>query len=456
MATSQDPQNLPSLKNANEVASLFGTLGYTVVGQSLDVTHLELPPSLESHLYAVHCLAEYLQGSARQVILLFEIRSSKLSSKLSLGTLMQKIARQLAKRPEYYLLLATVDGYHNLHVTCSYGTGKPDQLSFVINCQDLSYQDRNRLRNLAPKGSVRQSQKQVGQLIQQVAAEQREEQKDSFRKEGLGLYLSKIGRYHLLCQAEEVTLFRQMAAFPDTDLAARARRKLIQHNLRLVVSIAKRFQGHGIELDDLIQEGNIGLMQAIEKFDYARGTRLSTYATWWIRQAISRAIAQKSRLIRLPAHVWEKITSLKKRAQLLSQKLGRTPTVMEVASTTEFTAEQVQQLLSSCTGTVCLSLEAPISNTDAKLEDRLLDEVNTPEQQLNTLERKEYLYTLLQQLKPRELQVIILRHGLENNKEHTLAEIGRLINVTRERVRQIENKAFRTLICKVRPVRRNR
>jgi RNA polymerase primary sigma factor len=456
MATSLDLQPLPSLRNAHEVASLFGSLGYTVVEQSLDITHLELPPSLESQLHAVHCLAEYRQGSARQVVLLFEIRLTDPSYKRSLGSLMQKIARQLAKRPEYYLLLATVDGYRNLHVTCSQRADKPGPFSFRIHCQDLSYQDRNRLQKLVPKVSVRQSQKQVSQLIQRVAVEQREEQRTSLRTDGLGLYLSKIGRYPLLSQAEEVTLFRQMAVFADTDQAALARRKLIQHNLRLVVSIAKQFQGRGLELEDLIQEGNIGLTQAIEKFDYARGNRLSTYATWWIRQAITRAIAQQGRLIRLPVHVWEKITILKKRAQMLSQELGRTPTVMEVAATTELTAEQVQKLVSSHRGTVCLSLEAPILNTEAKLEDRLLDEVNTPEQQLKALERKEYLYKLLEQLKPRQQQVIILRFGLEGHEEHTLAEIGRILNVTRERVRQIEKRAFRTLICQVHSVRRNR
>ncbi|MCJ2544438.1 sigma-70 family RNA polymerase sigma factor [Thermostichus vulcanus] len=448
MATQLELQDLQSIKTASEVAHLFGSLGYALIAQPLDVAVLELPAQLSERLRAAYVLVEYHQGYSRQVVLLFEVNPGS----MGLGVLMHRLARRLAQRPESYILLATVDDYRSLHVTSS--VGAKSVYSFQINCQDPSYQELNWIRNLGLRGeSLPANQKRQHQMAKYAASQQKEAGRVAHQdlQDSLGSYLRKIGRYPLLTQAEEITLFRQMTVFAGTHRAVQAQKKLITHNLRLVASIAKQYQGQGLDLLDLIQEGNLGLIRAIKKFDYARGTRLSTYATWWIRQAIRRALDNQSHLIRLPNHVWEKIRALKKVAHQLSQNLGRTPTVEELALASNLSPDEIRQMLDWSRGTGFL--DAPLfTHEEASLLESLQDQSQSPAKIWEAMDLRASVQKLLSLSTQREQQVLILRFGLGGNEPHSLAEIGRLLSLSRERVRQIEAKGLlklRRYLCNI-------
>ena len=254
------------------------------------------------------------------------------------------------------------------------------------------------------------------------------------------MYLKEIGKVPLLSAEEEVELAKRMA---DGD--EEAKKRLAEANLRLVVSIAKRYVGRGMLFLDLIQEGNLGLIKAVEKFDYTKGYKFSTYATWWIRQAITRAIADQARTIRIPVHMVETINKLIRTSRHLLQQNGREPTPEEIAAEMEIPVERVAEIQKIAQDPV--SLETPIGEEDdSHLEDFIQDE-DTPAPQDSaayTLLR-EQLEEVMETLTPREAKVLKLRFGLEDGKARTLEEVGREFMVTRERIRQIEAKALRKL-----------
>ena len=254
------------------------------------------------------------------------------------------------------------------------------------------------------------------------------------------MYLKDIGRVPLLSAEEEVELARRMQ-----DGEEAAKKRLSEANLRLVVSIAKRFVGRGMLFLDLIQEGNLGLMKAVEKFDYQRGFKFSTYATWWIRQAITRAIADQARTIRIPVHMVETINKLTRTQRLLLQDLGREPTPAEIAEKLGFTEERVCEIQKIAQDPV--SLETPIGEEeDSHLGDFIEDEKTiTPSDSVAAAMLKEQLFHVLDTLTPREEKVLRLRYGIDDGKPRTLEEVGKEFNVTRERIRQIEAKALRKL-----------
>ena len=254
------------------------------------------------------------------------------------------------------------------------------------------------------------------------------------------MYLKDIGQVPLLSTEEEADLARRAREGDEA-----AKRRLSEANLRLVVSIAKRYVGRGLLFLDLIQEGNIGLMRAVEKFDYEKGFKFSTYATWWIRQAITRAIADQSRPIRLPVHVVETIHRMTRESRRLLQELGRDPTPEELAVALELPVERVREIQRIAQDTV--SLETPIGEEeDTQLEDFIVDETAmTPSDSVEATMRKELLLDVLNTLTPREEKVLRLRYGLDDGKVRTLEEVGKEFNVTRERIRQIEAKALRKL-----------
>ncbi len=253
-------------------------------------------------------------------------------------------------------------------------------------------------------------------------------------------YLKEIGRVPLLTAQQEADLARAAQAGDDD-----ARRALSEANLRLVVSVAKRYVGRGLPFLDLIQEGNLGLMKAAEKFEPERGFKFSTYATWWIRQSITRAIADQGRTIRIPVHLVENINRVKKTAGELLRKNGREPTVEEIAVQLDLEPDRVRELLQLAQDPI--SLETPVGEEeDAHLEDFIQDEeAGVPVDEAGRQLLRRELMNVLKSLTPREERVIALRFGLEDGRSRTLEELGREFNVTRERVRQIEAKALRKL-----------
>ncbi len=260
------------------------------------------------------------------------------------------------------------------------------------------------------------------------------------------MWLREIGKTPLLTPAEEVRLAKKIEERDrDPEGAEEAKRILIQANLRLVVSIAKKYAGRGLSFPDLIQEGNIGLMRAVEKFDYRKGYKFSTYATWWIRQAITRAIADQGRTIRIPVHMVETINRLIKTQGQLTQRLGRDPTVEEIAAEMELPPERVAEIQRIAPEP--LSLETPIGEEeDSHLADFVEDQeaLSPSEAATNTLLRRE-IEEALAKLTPRERDVIRMRFGLDDGMPRTLEEVGRHFKVTRERIRQIEAKALKKL-----------
>lgn len=272
--------------------------------------------------------------------------------------------------------------------------------------------------------------------------------------EGIGtedpvrMYLKEIGTVPLLSADEELRLAKKKA---EGDVAAKER--LIEANLRLVVSIAKRYTGRGMSFLDLVQEGNLGLIKGVEKFDYTKGYKLSTYATWWIRQSVTRALADQARTIRVPVHMVETINKMSKMQRKLTLELGYEPSVPELAQALDMSEEKVMEIMQIAREPA--SLETPIGEEDdSNLGDFVADSnAVTPEGNVESVMLREHIDTLLEDLKERERQVIVLRFGLEDGHPRTLEEVGKEFNVTRERIRQIEAKALRKLRNPVRSKR---
>ena len=254
------------------------------------------------------------------------------------------------------------------------------------------------------------------------------------------IYLKEIGRVPLLSMEEEKQLAERMTQ-GDTN----AKKRLCEANLRLVVSIAKKFVGRGMQFLDLIQEGNLGLLKAVEKFDYNKGFKFSTYATWWIRQAITRAIADQARTIRIPVHMVETITKVKKASSQLLHETGHDPTTEEIAERLEMPVERIQEIIRIAQDPV--SLETPIGEEeDSHLGDFIQDDdAPAPADAASLMLLKEQLNEVLSTLSDREARVLRLRFGLEDGRARTLEEVGKEFDVTRERIRQIEAKALRKL-----------
>jgi len=302
-----------------------------------------------------------------------------------------------------------------------------------------------------PEKKLDEIESLLGLGIEVSEAKQKKETADPLQKElasikGIGvddtvrMYLREIGKFPLLTSQEEVVLAKRIVA---GDM--RAKHKLVNSNLRLVVSIAKKYTGRGMLFLDLVQEGNLGLIRAVEKFDHRKGYKFSTYATWWIRQAITRAIADQARTIRIPVHMVETINRLRKTSRQLLQKLGRKPTDKEIAKKSRISVEKVREIIK--VSQVPLSLEMPIGDEDSsRLGDFVEDgSVQAPDEIVMQGLLHEDLENVMNTLTEREKTVLKLRFGIEDGHNRTLEEVGKVFNVTRERIRQIEAKALRKL-----------
>ena len=283
----------------------------------------------------------------------------------------------------------------------------------------------------------------------QIEVVQAEEDDDAVAEEveaqevstdALQLFLKDVGRVDLLTAAQEVELAKRIERGDH-----RAKQEMVEANLRLVVSIAKRYRNQGLPFLDLIQEGTIGLVRAAEKFDYRKGFKFSTYATWWIRQAVARALADKARTIRMPVHVVEKLNKIVRSERKLRAELGREPLSIEIARDLELTTDEVDQIRRTAQSPV--SLEKPVGDEEeSEFGHFITDEsVPLPEEAAEVTMRKETLEKILGQLSQRERRVLELRYGLNGEHPRTLDEVGRAFNVTRERIRQIENQSLKKL-----------
>jgi RNA polymerase primary sigma factor len=261
-----------------------------------------------------------------------------------------------------------------------------------------------------------------------------------FSADSLQLFLKDVGKVDLLTAAQEVELAKRIERGDHS-----AKQEMVEANLRLVVSIAKRYRNQGLPFLDLIQEGTIGLVRAVEKFDWRRGYKFSTYATWWIRQAVARALADKGRTIRMPVHVVEKLNRIARAERTLRADLGREPTLSEVAVSLELPFEEVEQLVRSAQSPI--SLEKPVGDEDGSQLGHFIsdDRAPLPEEAAEVTLRREALVRALSRLSERERRVVELRYGLNGGHPRTLDEVGRTLDVTRERIRQIENHALRKL-----------
>ena len=275
---------------------------------------------------------------------------------------------------------------------------------------------------------------------EELAGELKREESEASTEDSVRMYFKDIGKVDLLTAEEETALARRMAGGDEE-----ARQRMVEANLRLVVSIARRYVGRGMALQDLIQEGNMGLMKAVEKFDYSKGYKFSTYATWWIRQAITRAIADQGRTIRIPVHMVETINKVKRTSRQLLQELGRDPSAGEIAAEIHMPEEKIRDILQLSQGT--RSLDSPVGEEeDSHLGDFIPDEdTPAPGEAASFSLLREQLMEVLATLAPREEKVLRLRFGLEDGRTRTLEEVGREFHVTRERIRQIEAKALRKL-----------
>lgn len=294
---------------------------------------------------------------------------------------------------------------------------------------NMDSMDEDNGEGFSPGFSEEEEERETGDLLDGVRSS------DPIRE-----YLKEIGSIPLLSPEQELELAKRKTAGDE-----KAANQLVEANLRLVVSIAKRYAGRGMSFLDLVQEGNIGLIKAVEKFDYTKGYRLSTYATWWVKQSITRSLADQSRTIRLPVHMVEAVNKIRRAQRALSVELGREPTNGEVAKAVQMPEKRVTELLQASGDTV--SLETPVGDEDgSNLGDFVADDANaSTEEKAESIFLREEIEAMLQGLSPREREVITLRFGLKTGHPMTLEEVGKRFNVTRERIRQIETAALRKL-----------
>ncbi len=477
------PQDIQSISSIQGIVKLFKKLGYDAEAKPLDIEDLELSSSLTDLIKEANLIASCQDNL---LVLSLQFISSVTQKDSLFKYTLTRVIKGLSARPTSFIVLGTSD-YRKIGIAIYYVyldenfNSKVYSIISCFDCSQISYEVCNLLEALSIHGNSVDSLKSLFEKRSNFYGIVREYQVRESRKviDNLTLYLRQIGRIPLLRADEEIELGRQIndllylervrdrfidrlerepkyhewareVNMPLNAFLTRltngwnAKEKMVKSNLRLVVSIAKNYQYRDLDLLDLIQEGNLGLIRAAEKFDHTKGYKFSTYATWWIRQAITRAIADQSRIIRLPVHLYETISRIKKTTMLLSQERGRKPTEAEIATRMEMTIEKLRFIAKSAQ--LPISLETPIGKEeDSRLVDFIEFEGETPEDKVYQILLQEDLENVLGTLSPRERHVLRLRYGFDDGRMKTLEEIGQIFNVTRERIRQIEAKALKRL-----------
>ena len=481
-------EDIKRIKEPSSLAKLLNNLGYPTLCQAINIEDYSLQNTNQFPIKNGYLLADCNHNSSSLQVLLFVLEKENFASEATIRLRMRSISAKVCQQASEYLLFATVN-FRQLYVASPQRgfdkkwNVKVETETLFIDITNPDFYDRNWLEKLALKDSLKslnQTKHQVLRNANKVRASQTK--KEHFTEDSIRLYFQEISRIRLLRADEEIELSRKIQDLmyleqmreeiadecdfhPDdvreVDWAIkmgmplgefrkrlhsgrRAKDKMIQSNLRLVVSIAKKYINRGLDFQDLIQEGSLGLIRAAEKFDCRKGYKFSTYATWWIRQAITRGISDQSRTIRLPVHLYETIGRIKKTIKLLSQEMERKPTEEEIAIRMEMTVEKLRFIAQS--SQPCISLFTPINKQG---EDCICDliefENDTPEEIVTMILLREDLEFVLSTISPRERDVLRLRFGLDNGRDKTLEEIGQIFNVTRERIRQIQNEGLRKL-----------
>ncbi|MGK7888208.1 MAG: RNA polymerase sigma factor RpoD/SigA, partial [Leptolyngbyaceae cyanobacterium] len=365
--------DLYRVDSATEIAQLFHTLGYDASAQHLAIADLNLSDTVTNRLQSAYLIASDDQELDSLQIILFQVSALLFNQPQALKRKLESIARSLLQRPANYLLIATAN-YRQLLMVSPSKTMKPNYSGFIIHCSFLSIDcanpsiyDRNWLQKLALAGQSPRTQQQQQQKVIIDANIFKKAQGKTRPLDSVGVYLQEIARYPLLKPYEEIELSRQVHA----QGGKQAKDRLICHNLRLVVKVAKEYQGRGLDLQDLIQEGSVGLIRATEKFDPTKGYRFSTYAYWWIRQGVTRAIANDARIIRLPIHLIETITKVKKIARSLQENGNRPPTIEALAKATDKTPTDIKKLLRYQQSTLSLDVKPKGISDTASLFDAI-------------------------------------------------------------------------------------
>lgn len=479
--------DLNSISDSQGIGDLFTLLGYHTNHELIDIENLDLSDNLNTLIKKAYLIAS-LDKDNLQIILL-ELNLDSWTSERIIKNIIKKIVNHLANKPTKFLLLATINYSKLIISNCVKTWSKNFDLKIqtnqrLINLKNPSFSELTLIRKLRKNSldskKIYLHQQQLLSTNQQLDVNKK---KKTAQLDSIGKYLKEIGSIKLLSADEEIVLSRQVveliklenskkelkkklnynptkqqwAEYLGIELNSllkrlnngrRAKNKLIEANLRLVVSIANKYRDRGMDLLDLIQEGNMGLIRATEKYDPTKGYKFSTYATLWIRQSITRAIADKSRIIRLPVHIYDKLNKIKKATRLLSQEKMRSPTKIEIASAIEITQAELKQMNNYITPLISLNVKIN-EEKDSSLVEFIEYLGKTPEDLIIEQDFKIQVETILKQLKSKEQEVLKLRFGFDDYHQKTLQEIGDYFNVTRERIRQIEAKALKQLkeIC---------
>ena len=473
-------EDLQKINQPEQISDLFRTLGYEACCSPLDISDLELSQRGCEYVNKAYLIANQSQGNIQVII--FEIHHNYWTSDTKVSQIIKTIGNSLCQRPSVFLLLFTSKYQKLLLVSPRKQFNEKMELELklakaVVSLADPYICDLNILEKVAYHNynNIDSLQKNVSLFSHKTKLISDKRQK--FNCDSVRMYLQEIGKFKLLTVEKEIWLgrkiktyvelaehknnlekeleqkltFEELSILTDIDFfiiyqtieeGILSINKLVEHNLRLVVSIAKKYCGRGLDLLDLIQEGNLGLITAANKFDYTKGYKFSTYATWWIRQGITREICNSSRTIRLPVHVWESMNKIKK-AKLAIQKSGQSVTLQKIVESTNYDYLKVKNVITNFNH--ISSLDESLSKSDSE-HSNLINFIklnkDLPEDNLLENELKDFIASVIQILEPKEQKVIIMRYGLDDNKEKTLQEIGNILGLTRERVRQIQNKSL--------------